>query len=428
MRDARLRRAIRRRRALLLGPILLAALFSTQAGAAAPQTSSSEVTEKGVPARSGRMPTRPGLQLTLRADCGKIQILTDGSDEVRYVVRSGPDSRINGAAALALRDLALTANSTPRGAVLTSRASTEADCRADLIYEIHVPHRYDLDVALQSGDIIAQEIDGLVVLSTGGGDIRAARVGAGSAGIKGSADLPFAARLATAGGNIFVGDVAGGLRASTGGGLISAGDVHGSAVLRTGGGDIRLGHVFGSIRLASAGGNITAKKVDGGVWADTVGGRVEIGDSVKSPAALQAYPEDPTQESDVDIRGILFEPRETIPALGDLVGFTDLARVLDAFLWGGIRVDPVEQQRRLLISVAPIYPDVAQLAGIEGDVTLRILVIRDGTVGDVSPIAGPPVLARAGMRAVEQWRYLPARVQGYPVDVLTTVTLAFRLR
>jgi TonB family protein len=378
------------------------------------------------------MPTRPGLQLTLRADCGKIQILTDGSDEVRYVLRSGPDSRINGAAAPALRDLALTVNNTPLGAVLTSRARTEADCRADLIYEIHVPHRYDLDVALQSGDIITQEIDGLIALSTGGGDIRAARVGASSAGTKGSADSPFAARLATAGGNIFVGDVAGGLRASTGGGLISAGDVHGSAVLRTGGGDIRLGHVFGSVRFASAGGNITAKRVDGGVWADTVGGRVEIGEAAERSADPKVSAGEPgrtrAQENDANIRGILSGPQEEMPVDGDLAGLTDLARVLDAFLWGGIRVDPMEQQRRLLISVAPIYPDVAQLAGIEGDVTLRILVTRDGTVGDVSPIAGPPVLARAGMRAVEQWRYLPARVQGYPVDVVTTVTLAFRLR
>jgi TonB family protein len=241
-------------------------------------------------------------------------------------------------------------------------------------------------------------------------------------------DSALAARLATAGGDIFVGDAAGGLRASTGGGLISTGDVHGSAVLRTGGGDIRLGHVFGSVRLASAGGNITAKKVDGGVWADTVGGRVEIGDSAKRPAARNAYTQEPAQESDAGIRGILFEPRETMPALGDLAGFSDFARVFDAFFWGGIRVNPVEQQRRLLISVAPVYPDVAQLAGIEGDVTLRILVTRDGTVGDVSPLAGPPVLARASIRAVEQWRYLPTLVEGYPVDVVTTVTLAFRLR
>jgi TonB family protein len=382
-----------------------------------------------LPARSGRIPTRPGLQLTLRADCGRIQILTDGSDEVRYTVRSGPHSRIDGAdVSTLLRDLSLAANDTSRGAVLTSRVRTEADCRGDLIYEIHVPHRYDLDVAIQSGDIITQDIDGLVVLSTSGGDIRAGRVGTGSAGIKALADSALAARLATAGGDIFVGDAAGGLRASTGGGLISAGDVHGSAVLRTGGGDIRLGHVFGSVRLASAGGNITAKKVDGGVWADTVGGRVEIGDSVKRPAAGKSYTEEPAQESDAGIRGILFEPREAMPALGDLAGFTDFARVFDAFFWGGIRVNPVEQQRRLLTSVAPVYPDVAQLAGIEGDVTLRILVTRDGTVGDVSPVAGPPVLARASMRAVEQWRYLPTLVEGYPVDVVTTVTLAFRLR
>jgi len=375
------------------------------------------------------MPTRPGLQLTLRADCGKIQILTDGSDEVRYTVRSGAHSRIDGAdVSTLLQDLSLAANNTPRGAVLTSRVHTEADCRGDLIYEIHVPHRYDLDVAIQSGDIITQDIDGLVVLSTSGGDIRAGRVGTSSASVKGLADSALAARLVTAGGDIFVGDAAGGLRASTGGGLISAGDVHGSAVLRTGGGDIRLGHVFGSVRLASAGGNITARKVDGGVWAETVGGRVEIGDSVKRPAARNVYAQEPAQEGDAGITGVLFEPREAMPALGDLAGFTDFARVFDAFFWGGIRVSPVEQQRRLLTSVAPVYPDVAQLAGIEGDVTLRIVVTRDGTVGDISPVAGPPVLARASMRAVEQWRYLPALVQGYPVDVVTTVTLAFRLR
>jgi TonB family protein len=420
--------------ARLFVPVLVAALSSVRAGAASPQISSSEAIGSGLPAGKGVMPTRPGLQLTLRADCGKVQILTDALDEVRYIVRphARPDRQPNAkpnsqndpqldspiAAADApvfLQGLSLTANDTPRGVVLTSSVRTEADCRGDLIYEIHVPRRYHLDVALQYGDIVTQDIDGLIVLFTGGGDIRVGRVGTSAAGTKGVGDHALAAQLETAGGDISVGDVTGGLRATTGGGLITAGDVRGSAVLRSGGGDVRIGHVFGAVRLTSAGGNITAKRVDGGVWADTAGGRVEIGDVTQRPAIAPK----PSQ---------LSNHGEAMPVLGDLAGFTDFARVFDAILWGGIRVDPTEQQKRLLSSVAPVYPDVAQLAGIEGDVTLRILVTRDGTVGDVSPVAGRPVLARAAMRAVEQWRYVPTLVQGYPVDVVTTVTLAFRLR
>ena len=110
------------------------------------------------------------------------------------------------------------------------------------------------------------------------------------------------------------------------------------------------------------------------------------------------------------------------------LGIGELGRFMDVFLWGAIRVDPADQQKRLVKSIAPEYPDVARLAGIEGDVTLRIFVGRDGTIRDVVPVSGPPVLARAAIHAVEQWRYVPAVVNGRPMNVITNVTLAFRLR
>jgi protein TonB len=113
--------------------------------------------------------------------------------------------------------------------------------------------------------------------------------------------------------------------------------------------------------------------------------------------------------------------------MSDLPDITAFTRLFDIFLWGGIRIDPADQQKRLLASVAPEYPDVARLAGIEGDVTLRIFIGRDGTIRGIAPISGPPVLARAAMHAVEQWRYVPALIDGHPADVVTTVTLAFRL-
>ena len=120
------------------------------------------------------------------------------------------------------------------------------------------------------------------------------------------------------------------------------------------------------------------------------------------------------------------EQQETSP-ISDLADITTFARVFDSLVWGGIRVDPADQQKRLSQAVAPEYPDVARWAGIEGEVTLRIFIGADGTVRSIVPLSGPPVLARAAMGAVEQWRYAPALVDGHPIDVVTTVTLAFRL-
>src|SRR4029077_1051567 len=164
------------------------------------------------------------------------------------------------------------------------------DCRGGVIYEIHVPRRYDLDIAVQSGNIVTQDIDGLVAFSTGGGEIRAGSIGTSDAAAKALANTVFVARLETAGGDIRVGNVAGGLRAATAGGQISTGDVHGPAVLRTGGGDIHVGHVFGAARFTSGGGNIAAEKVDGGIWADTAGGRVEIGNLARLAAVALQLP------------------------------------------------------------------------------------------------------------------------------------------
>jgi TonB family protein len=38
-----------------------------------------------------------------------------------------------------------------------------------------------------------------------------------------------------------------------------------------------------------------------------------------------------------------------------------------------------------------------------------------------------PDLAAAAMRAVRQWRFEPTLLNGVPVDVMMTVTVAFRL-
>jgi TonB family protein len=386
--------------------------------------SSSRAAEEVSSSNQIAFPTRESLQLTLKADCANIEIFADASNEVSYRVRLDPE--IAGPQAEELRrNSLLTGHNTFRGIVLIAPAAVEGDCRLLVNYVVHTPRRYDLNIAVRSGDIITHDIDGAVNLTTGGGNIDVGNVGTVDSVARGPARLTFTVQLHTAGGNLSVGDVAGGLRASTAGGHISARDVHGLAVLRTGGGDIHVGHVFGPARFVSGGGDITVQRVDAGIWADTAGGRIEIGNAPRVSAFAPEFPAPGNLPIPTAVPPA--QERQGVFPIGDLADITKFSRLFDAFVWGGIRVDPVNQQKRLLAAIAPEYPEVARWAGIEGEVTLRIFVGSDGTVRSIVPLSGPPVLGRAAMRAVEQWRYAAALVDGHPVAVVTTVTLAFRL-
>jgi TonB family protein len=228
--------------------------------------------------RAGSVPTRDGLRLRLTADTGSVQVLTDATGEVRYEVTV--EAAAGDPVGLAMaKQFQVIARPTEHGVTLAGAFPNPQElARVQVHYLIHVPPRYDLAISTQAGEIVAQDLDGRVTLSTGGGDIRTGRVGnadrrrkhAGSPG-------EFAASLSTAGGHIVAGDIYGGLRAVTVGGHITAGNVFGDAVLRTGGGHIQVGRVSGTAQLFSGGGNIIAERADSGVVAETLGGRIEFG-------------------------------------------------------------------------------------------------------------------------------------------------------
>ncbi|MGH9812080.1 MAG: energy transducer TonB [Candidatus Acidiferrales bacterium] len=77
--------------------------------------------------------------------------------------------------------------------------------------------------------------------------------------------------------------------------------------------------------------------------------------------------------------------------------------------------------------VEPVYPRVAQIARIQGDVVLEALLDKDGRVRNVEIKSGHPSLAQAAREAVEQWVYEPTYLNGVPYPVLLTVKVEFRL-
>ncbi|MGB6199278.1 MAG: TonB family protein [Candidatus Acidiferrales bacterium] len=120
--------------------------------------------------------------------------------------------------------------------------------------------------------------------------------------------------------------------------------------------------------------------------------------------------------------------RQAQAAMQEEGRFERLTMRLEEMWWGDVHVDADAQQKKLITQVTPAYPDVAREAGVEGTVTLRVEIGQDGTVQDIEPISGPPLLARAAEEAVAQWRYAPTLVDGNPVNVVTTVSVEFHLK
>jgi protein TonB len=77
---------------------------------------------------------------------------------------------------------------------------------------------------------------------------------------------------------------------------------------------------------------------------------------------------------------------------------------------------------------APAYPELAKRARIEGEVHLRAVISQDGSIQELSVLMGHPLLVKAAVEAVSQWRYRPTILNGEPVEVLTQITVTFRLR
>jgi TonB family protein len=86
----------------------------------------------------------------------------------------------------------------------------------------------------------------------------------------------------------------------------------------------------------------------------------------------------------------------------------------------------VSSEARLLVRVEPIYPHIAKITGIQGQVKLHAIIARDGTIQSLNAISGHPLLVHAALDAVGQWRYRPYVLNGEAVEVETFITVNFR--
>jgi len=77
--------------------------------------------------------------------------------------------------------------------------------------------------------------------------------------------------------------------------------------------------------------------------------------------------------------------------------------------------------------VEPVYPKEARVAHIEGVVKLHLVFADDGSIAELQPVSGDPLLVNSAMKAVQPWRVSFGRVAGRPVEREIALSFTFSI-
>lgn len=113
--------------------------------------------------------------------------------------------------------------------------------------------------------------------------------------------------------------------------------------------------------------------------------------------------------------------------MGGVVGGLPLTDVPPPPAQAPVRVGGSVKRPVKITHVAPVYPELAAQARIQGVVIVECILSPNGRVTDVKVLRGVPLLNQAAVEAVKRWVYTPTLLNGVPVPVLLTVTVSFDL-
>ena len=92
---------------------------------------------------------------------------------------------------------------------------------------------------------------------------------------------------------------------------------------------------------------------------------------------------------------------------------------------------PVDEMPRTIESVAPIFPEMARIAGVQGEVWVRAFIDKNGNVRDViifKPSGTNVGFEESAIAAAKLTTWTPAISNGQPVGVWISYKIEFRLR
>jgi TonB family protein len=92
-----------------------------------------------------------------------------------------------------------------------------------------------------------------------------------------------------------------------------------------------------------------------------------------------------------------------------------------------VRISQGVSEGMIVKKVQPTYPAQARQMHLEGTVELEANISQSGAIAGVKQLSGSPILGRAAIDAVRQWKYKPYYLNGQPVEIQTQITVNFKL-
>jgi protein TonB len=166
------------------------------------------------------------------------------------------------------------------------------------------------------------------------------------------------------------------------------------------------------------------------VQTDIVNG--ELRTPTKIPQKVQMIKEDEAPPPVMGSSGVIGGVPGGIPGgqmggvIGGIISSTPVA-VPKVATPQRVRVSQGVSAGLLVRRVNPNYPPLARQARISGQVVLRAVISKDGSIENLTLVSGHPMLAPAAIDAVKQWKYRPYLLNGEPVEVDTEVLVNFTL-
>ena len=114
----------------------------------------------------------------------------------------------------------------------------------------------------------------------------------------------------------------------------------------------------------------------------------------------------------------------TASALAVVLAGTVLAQQGEVYKVGNGVLSP-----QLVKEVKPNYTQAARDRRVQGVVELAAVILKDGTVGDVTVTKSlDSDLDQEAIKATKQWTFKPGTKDGEPVNVSVNIELTFTLR
>jgi TonB family protein len=82
---------------------------------------------------------------------------------------------------------------------------------------------------------------------------------------------------------------------------------------------------------------------------------------------------------------------------------------------------------KIVSQQAPIYPENARRARVEGAVTLNAVVSTQGILQEIRIVSGHPLLVEAALDCVRKWRYRPGTLNEQAIEMPITIRVVFKL-